>query len=471
MKFKCAIVTGASRGIGRSIAKALAKEGINVCINYFSSKEKAEELCRQINEDNGGRAMTFQADVSKLAEVQEMAKAVCEKFGGVDILVNNAGVDCPGIFQQQSDEEISRILDVNIKGMLNASKCVLPLMIEKKSGKIINISSVFGLSGASFEAVYSATKGAVIAFTKSLAKEVGPSGICVNALAPGYIDTDMNKYVDQNYITQIIEETPLCRIGSPEDVANFVCFLSSEKANFITGAIIPVTGGWQGWLGENMKGKIIVIEGTDGSGKATQAKLLFEFLKAKGEKAILQSFPNYESPSSGPVKLYLNGELGEHANDFTAYQSSVLFAVDRLCTMQKLNDFLENGGIVVLDRYVQSNMTHQAGKIANEKDRDAFLNWLNEFEFETLKLPKPDVVLFLDVPVEVSKCLANERKNLKAGTKKDIHENDKNHLENAYNAGKYVAKKFGWHVIPCTENGEIKSINEIHELIKKELGY
>ena len=220
-----------------------------------------------------------------------------------------------------------------------------------------------------------------------------------------------------------------------------------------------------------MKGKIIVIEGTDGSGKATQAKLLFDFLKSKGENVILQSFPNYESASSGPVKMYLAGELCENANDFSAYQSSVLFAVDRLCTMQKLKNHIENGGIVVMDRYVQSNMIHQAGKIKDEKEKDKFLNWLNEFEFETLSLPKADEVLFLDVPVEVSKRLANERKNLKAGTKKDIHESDKDHLQNAYEAGKYVAKKFGWKRVDCIEGGKIKPISEIHQLIKNELGF
>ena len=220
-----------------------------------------------------------------------------------------------------------------------------------------------------------------------------------------------------------------------------------------------------------MSGKIIVIEGTDGSGKATQAEMLFKFLKDRGENVILQAFPNYDSISSGPVKMYLSGEFGEDANNFSAYQSSVLFAVDRLCTMQKLKKHLDDGGIIVMDRYVQSNMTHQAGKIKDEKQRDEFLDWLNDFEFGLLSLPKPDVVLFLDVPVEVSKKLANERGSLKAGTKKDIHENDKNHLQNAYDAGKYVAKKFNWKIIPCTENGQIKSMTEIHELIKKQLGY
>ena len=151
-----------------------------------------------------------------------------------------------------------------------------------------------------------------------------------------------------------------------------------------------------------MKGKIIVIEGTDGSGKATQANLLCEFLKSKGENCILQSFPNYDSPSSGPVKMYLSGELSENANEVSAYQSSVLFAVDRLCTMQKLKIHLDEGGIVVMDRYVQSNMTHQAGKIQDGKERDKFLDWLSDFEFGLLDLPKPDFVMFLDVPVEVS---------------------------------------------------------------------
>lgn len=212
-------------------------------------------------------------------------------------------------------------------------------------------------------------------------------------------------------------------------------------------------------------GKIIVIEGTDGSGKKTQALKLYERLRDEGYDVIERSFPNYESPSSEPVKMYLNGEFGENAKDIDAYQSSVLFAVDRLCTMLTLKEFYNFGGIIILDRYVQSNMVHQAGKIDNLVERDKYLDWLNDFEFNKLKLPRADKVIFLDVPVEISKKLANSRENLKAGTEKDIHEKDKSHLEMAYEAGKYVSQKFNWDVIPCTQEGKLLPIDKIHEMI------
>ena len=217
-------------------------------------------------------------------------------------------------------------------------------------------------------------------------------------------------------------------------------------------------------------GRIIVVEGTDGSGKQTQTNVLLNALKERGYSVKKQSFPNYESQSAAPVKMYLSGELCENAKDIDAYQSSALFAVDRLCTMLKYKEFLEDGGILVLDRYVQSNMTHQAGKIKDKKERDNFLKWLDEFEFETLKLPRPDLVLFLDVPVEVSQKLANTRHGLKNGEKKDIHESDKTHLTDAYNAAKYVSKKFGWSEINCIDKeGNLKSIQEIHNLILNEV--
>lgn len=244
MKFKCALVTGASRGIGRSIAQRLAEEGINVCINYCASKDKAQELCDEINKGNGGRAAIFKADVSKASDVKKMVEFACQKFGGIDILVNNAGVDDTCFFCDQESKKIDRILDVNLKGMLNTCHEVLPLMLSKKYGKIVNISSIFGLSGGSFEAVYSASKGAVISFSKALAKEVGPSGINVNTVAPGYIETDMTKIVDKKYRKVIESETPMGRLGQPEDVASAVAFLVSDQASFITGATLPVTGGW-----------------------------------------------------------------------------------------------------------------------------------------------------------------------------------------------------------------------------------
>ena len=218
------------------------------------------------------------------------------------------------------------------------------------------------------------------------------------------------------------------------------------------------------------KGKIIVIEGTDGSGKQVQSKLLCERLKFDGKTAVLQSFPNYESPSSGPVKMYLNGELSERAEEIDAYQSSVLFAVDRFCTMKKWREVYENGGIIVLDRYVQSNMIHQACKISNLEEREKFLNWLDKFEFGLLKLPKPDKIFFLDVPPKVSQALRETRAINKNGEAKDIHEQDAKYLENAYNAGKWVSEKYGWGRIDCVdENGKLKSIENIHNLIYNSL--
>lgn len=220
-----------------------------------------------------------------------------------------------------------------------------------------------------------------------------------------------------------------------------------------------------------MKGKFIVIEGTDGSGKKTQAKILCEKLNEAGINCIVQSFPNYDSPACTPVKMYLNGEFGD-IGCLDAYQANSLYAVDRLCTMMGLKDHIENGGSIVFDRYVESTMLHQAALIENQEERDRFLDYVNDFEFGKLKLPKPDLVIFLDVPVEVSKKLADSRGEYKSGNKKDILEQDIFHLTKAYNSGKYVANKYGWTQIYClNENGNLKSIeeisNDIFEVVKK----
>ena len=213
-------------------------------------------------------------------------------------------------------------------------------------------------------------------------------------------------------------------------------------------------------------GYIIVIEGTDGSGKQTQSVKLYERLKSDGYNVIRQSFPNYESNSSAPVKMYLGGELCKNASYMYAYQTSALFAVDRLCTyMKDLKAHYDKGGVIILDRYTQSNMLHQAGKIHDKIERDKFLDWLDKFEFEELKLPRADKVIFLDVPPKVSIRLAHERADLKAGTKQDIHEQDVNHLIDAYNSGKYVANKYNWDVVSCVEGERLKSIEQIHEEI------
>lgn len=220
---------------------------------------------------------------------------------------------------------------------------------------------------------------------------------------------------------------------------------------------------------EQLKHTLITIEGTDGSGKKTQVKKLYEFLKQKGHECLIVSFPNYDSLSSGPVRMYLGGEFGDNADCFNAYQASVMYAVDRMCTMKQLLGKLEKDTVLIFDRYTQSNMIHQAGKIGDEYKVDEFLEWLENLEFEVLKLPRPDKIIFLDVPVELSYKITTAREQMKIGEAWtfDIHERDKRHLVDSYLAGKYVADKQGWEVVNCVVNGELKSIDEIHELIKK----
>ena len=212
---------------------------------------------------------------------------------------------------------------------------------------------------------------------------------------------------------------------------------------------------------------IIDIEGTDGSGKKTQTLKLKEYLESKGKKVKLISFPNYESNSSAAVKMYLNGEIGASVDCLDGYQTSTLYAVDRLITMSKIN--LEEYDYILFDRYVPSNMIHQSTKVKDPIALDSFLEWLEEFEYGKLKLPMPDKILFLDMPLEYSSRLAKNRGEYKSGTTKDIHEQDLNHLNTAYERAKYVAEKFNWITIPCV-NKTLKSIDEIHKEILTKLG-
>jgi len=212
---------------------------------------------------------------------------------------------------------------------------------------------------------------------------------------------------------------------------------------------------------------IIAIEGTDGCGKKTQTDLLCDFLTSKGYKVKKISFPNYESNSSALVKMYLNGEFGESVNDVNVYQASSFYAVDRLATMLKVN--VEEYDYVVFDRYVPSNIIHQSTRIKDLNELDKYLTWLEDFEYVKLNLPKPDKILFLDVPVEISMRLARERVELKNGQQKDIQEKDDQHLVNAYKRGKYVAEKLNWLVVDCAKNNNIKSIDEIHKDILTKL--
>lgn len=213
-----------------------------------------------------------------------------------------------------------------------------------------------------------------------------------------------------------------------------------------------------------MKGTIISIEGTDGAGKHTQQQLLAKSLKEQGYDVFEQSFPNYESDSSAPVKMYLGGEFGASANCLDAYQASTLYAIDRMCTYKKsIEPHYENGEIILFDRYVQSNFIHQCSKIEDEDEKEEFIAWEEDFEYNLLGLPRPNIVFFIEMPVEKSLELARSRADYKTGGKKDIHEEDPTHLQKSYNNGLNLAKKLGWTIIHCVdENNNLKTIDDIH---------
>ncbi len=220
-------------------------------------------------------------------------------------------------------------------------------------------------------------------------------------------------------------------------------------------------------------GKLFVVDGTDASGKQTQLKKLQERLEKENIEYKLVSFPNYNSPSSSLVKMYLSGEFGENAKDVSPYIASTFFAADRYATFKKdLEEYYNNGGIILADRYTTANMVHQAGKIKDKIEREKYLNWLWDFEFKLYKLPIPTEVFFLDMPPEFAFELMKNRENkFTHEAKKDIHERDKNHIKDSYNAACDVAKKYNWKKISCIDNGKIRTIEEIHEdiynIIKK----
>ena len=218
-------------------------------------------------------------------------------------------------------------------------------------------------------------------------------------------------------------------------------------------------------------GKLFVIDGTDGSGKQTQFELLTKKLKENNIDFRTVNFPNYDSPSSALVKMYLSGEFGENAKDVNAYIASTFYAADRYATFKKgYEEYYNNGGIIIADRYTTSNMVHQAGKIANKEERDKFLSWLFDFEFNLYKLPKPTEVFFLNMPVEKAIELMKDRENkFTHETKKDIHEKDKNHLIDAHKAAIYVAKKYKWFEINCIKDGILRTREDISKEIFNEV--
>ena len=235
---KNVLVNGGSRGIGRAIVELFTERGYNVAFTYNNSINEANELSRKTG------ALAIKADSASESEVNIAVATVEEKIGRVDILINNAAISGSGLFTDVSYEEWRRMFAVNLDGAFLYSKRVLPEMIREHSGRIINISSMWGITGASCEVNYSATKAAIIGMTKALAKEVGPSGITVNCIAPGLIDTDMNKNLSEDDIASLVDETPLSRIGTPRDVAEAALFLAGESSSFITGEVLNVNGGF-----------------------------------------------------------------------------------------------------------------------------------------------------------------------------------------------------------------------------------
>lgn len=240
---KVALVTGASRGIGRGIALQLGQEGWDVCVNYIQQKEAAEEVAALIR-TMGQNAIAVQADVADSAAVFAMVKQAEADLGPISLLVNNAGIATQGLFQDISDEMWNRYLDVNLSGARNAIRAVLPHMLHEKAGCIVNISSIWGLRGASCEVAYACTKAALIALTRSLALELAPSHIRVNCVAPGVINTDMVQVLGQEIQDMLVEQTPLGRLGTPADIAHAVSFFASENASFITGQVLTADGGF-----------------------------------------------------------------------------------------------------------------------------------------------------------------------------------------------------------------------------------
>lgn len=235
---KTVLITGASRGIGAATAKRFAEGGYNVIINYNKSEAEAKSLAGLIN------AYALKADIGNPAEVEKMMQRIENDFGGADVIINNAGISKFGLFTDMTEDEWQEIINVNLSGAYRVTRHGVKPMIAKKQGSIINISSMWGQVGSSCESAYSASKAGLIGLTKALAKELGPSNIRVNCIAPGVIDTDMNSSLTAETLAELREDTPLMRLGKPEDIADLAFFLASDEAAFITGQIIGSNGGF-----------------------------------------------------------------------------------------------------------------------------------------------------------------------------------------------------------------------------------
>lgn len=242
LKGKIAIVTGSSRGIGREIALRLARAGADIVINYANRQEEAGRLALEI-ERMGARALAIPADVGSFQEAKELVQRTLDEFGTVDILVNNAGITRDGLMMRMTEEDFDRVIEVNLKGTFNCTRHTVPVMVKQRSGRIINITSVAGLYGNPGQVNYAASKAAIIGLTKSLAKEIGSRGITVNAVAPGFTETEMTAEILKKNRDSFKDRIALRRVGKPKDVADAVYFLASDLGEYITGQVICVDGG------------------------------------------------------------------------------------------------------------------------------------------------------------------------------------------------------------------------------------
>ena len=242
LKGKIAIVTGASRGIGESIARSFIAQGATVAFTYISSEEKAKELEKSLTA-GGGQARGFKSDASKMEDAENLIKEVLETYGGIDIVVNNAGITDDTLLMRMSEDQWDRVMNVNLKSCFNLTKSVLRTMLKARSGSIINISSVVGVQGNAGQANYAASKAGILGFTKSVALELGSRSIRCNAIAPGFIETEMTAKLDEATVQGWRDAIPLKRGGSPEDVANACIFLASDMSTYVTGQTLNVCGG------------------------------------------------------------------------------------------------------------------------------------------------------------------------------------------------------------------------------------
>lgn len=239
---KCALITGATRGIGKQIAITLAKQGYNIALNYRKENEELENTKKEI-EEIGVQVLAVKGDVANFEDCENFVKQVIERFGQIDVLVNNAGITKDMLLMRMKKEDFEQVIDTNLVGTFNVTKNVVPYMMKARSGRIINISSVVGISGNAGQTNYSASKAGIIGFTKSLAKEIASRNILVNAVAPGFIETNMTDVLKDDIKQEIAKNIPLKRMGTTQDVANVVKFLASDDSSYITGQVINVDGG------------------------------------------------------------------------------------------------------------------------------------------------------------------------------------------------------------------------------------